>query len=225
MAVNALNISREDQAAKIAAEIRARIDGPKQGNQAENVNSGGGLFDAALDAVNPLQHIPGVSSVYRAASGDEINPLASMAGGFLFGGPIGLGVGAASSFIEILTGKSPAEHAMALLEGLSDDKNTNIAANKPDGPPDSPPDSPMGTDALVGSVDHRAEDDANVLSDAGAAHRPGFGAAKDTVEYSSNIWTQTAIMGVTDKYDSANRQNDGNARQRNTPGGGTGKTV
>lgn len=217
MAVNVINISREDQAAKIAAEVRARIDGPKQGKQAESTGNDGGLFDAALDAVNPLQHIPGVSSVYRAASGDEINPLASMAGGFLFGGPVGLGVGAASSFIEILTGKSPAEHAMALLEGLNDDENTNIAANKPDGF--------MGTDALVGSVDHRAENDANVLGDAGATHRPGFGAAKDTVEYSSNIWTQTAIMGVTDKYDSANRQNDGNAQQRNSPGGGANKTA
>ncbi len=204
MAVNALSISREDQAAKIAAEVRARIDGPKQSGQTENVDSGGNLFDAALDAVNPLQHIPGVSSVYRAASGDEINPLASMAGGFLFGGPVGLGIGAVSSFIEILTGKSPAEHAMALLEGVDDDENTNIAANKSDGGADGL----MGTDALVGSVDLRAENDANILGDAGTARRPGFGATQSTVEYSSNIWTQSAIMGATDKYDSAGRLGD-----------------
>ena len=128
-----------------------------------------------------------------------------MAGGFLFGGPIGMGVGAASSFIEILTGKSPAEHAMALLSGMGDDENTNVAGA---GIEPEEPAGPMGIDALVGSVEHRAQDDASVLSDAEARQRPGFGAAQSTVEYSSNIWSKSAIMDVTDKYDGANNKNN-----------------
>ncbi len=203
MAINVLEVSRDNQAEKIAAEVRARIDAGKQARQAEGASDGGGLFGVALDAVNPLQHIPGVSNIYRAATGDDINPLSSMAGGFLFGGPVGLGVGAASSFIEILTGKSPAEHAMALLSSVNDDESTNVAGDESEGPV-----GPVGIDALVGSVEHRAQDDASVLSDAGIRQRPGFGATQSSVEYSSNIWTQSAIMGVTDKYDSANNQNN-----------------
>ena len=124
-----------------------------------------------------------------------------MAGGFLFGGPVGLGIGAASSFIEILTGKSPAEHAMALLN--STNENETIAANE-----QGLPEGPKGIDALVSSVEHRAQDDANALGDARAGQRPGFGATQSSVEYSSNIWTQSAIMDVTDKYDSANNKNN-----------------
>ena len=209
MTINAFEVNKDSQAERIAAEVRARIDAGKQARQAEGTNGDDGLFGAALDAVNPLQHIPGVSSVYRTVTGDDINPLSSMAGGFLFGGPIGMGVGAASSFIEILTGKSPAEHAMALLSGMGDDENTNVAGNETEEPA-----GPMGIDALVGSVEHRAQDDASVLSDAEARQRPGFGAAQSTVEYSSNIWSKSAIMDVTDKYDDANDQNNQPANSR-----------
>lgn len=46
-------------------------------------------FSDMLDAVNPLQHIPVLSDVYREISGDGISAGASLAGGALFGGPLG----------------------------------------------------------------------------------------------------------------------------------------
>ncbi len=42
-----------------------------------------------IDVVNPLQHIPVVSSVYRRMTGDQISGPAMIAGGALFGGPVG----------------------------------------------------------------------------------------------------------------------------------------
>ena len=46
-------------------------------------------FSDVMDVVNPLQHIPVVSSLYRNMTGDEISAPARIIGGTLFGGPIG----------------------------------------------------------------------------------------------------------------------------------------
>ena len=42
-----------------------------------------------IDVINPLQHIPVVSSVYRNLTGDQIGGAARIAGGALYGGPLG----------------------------------------------------------------------------------------------------------------------------------------
>jgi hypothetical protein len=57
-------------------------------------------FRDLLDIVNPLQHIPGVSQLYRKLSGDEIKPSMELAGGALFGGPIGVAFAAAGLLFE-----------------------------------------------------------------------------------------------------------------------------
>jgi hypothetical protein len=65
-----------------------------------------------LDIINPLQHIPGISSLYRAVTGDEIGSVAKIAGSTLYGGPLG----AASSLIDVAvdasTGRDIGEHAL-----------------------------------------------------------------------------------------------------------------
>jgi hypothetical protein len=45
-------------------------------------------FGDIIDVINPLQHIPVVSTIYWELTGDKISPAARMAGGALFGGPI-----------------------------------------------------------------------------------------------------------------------------------------
>ena len=49
----------------------------------------GFTFGDIIDIVNPLQHIPIISNIYRSLSGDTIAPLMQIAGGALYGGPIG----------------------------------------------------------------------------------------------------------------------------------------
>lgn len=46
-------------------------------------------FDDLIDILNPLQHVPVLSSIYRWLTGDEISPHARIMGGTLYGGPIG----------------------------------------------------------------------------------------------------------------------------------------
>lgn len=72
-------------------------------------------FADIVDIVNPLQHIPVVSTIYRAFTGDDLAPAARVLGDFLFGGPIGAAVGAANSLIEYASGKDAGEHLLALL--------------------------------------------------------------------------------------------------------------
>lgn len=49
----------------------------------------GFTFGDIIDIINPLQHIPIVNSIYRKVTGDVIAPAMEIAGGALFGGPIG----------------------------------------------------------------------------------------------------------------------------------------
>ncbi|MBC7101793.1 MAG: hypothetical protein H5U13_01000 [Parvibaculum sp.] len=53
-------------------------------------------FGDIIDTLNPLQHIPLVSEVYRGLTGDGISAHARIAGGTLWGGPLGLVASVAS---------------------------------------------------------------------------------------------------------------------------------
>ncbi len=46
-------------------------------------------FSEMVDVMNPLHHLPVVGSLYRGLTGDDISPVARIAGGALYGGPLG----------------------------------------------------------------------------------------------------------------------------------------
>jgi hypothetical protein len=62
-------------------------------------------FDSFLDVVNPLQQLPVVSTIYRAVTGDTISTGARLAGGALFGGPLGFASALVNTIVEAETGK------------------------------------------------------------------------------------------------------------------------
>jgi len=67
-------------------------------------------FRDLIDLVNPLQHIPVLSTVYRKLTGDTIDPAMRVAGGALFGGPIGAAVSmVAVAVAEARKGPTPPE--------------------------------------------------------------------------------------------------------------------
>jgi hypothetical protein len=72
-------------------------------------------FGDILDTLNPLQHLPVVSTLYRALTGDAIAPAPRVFGAALFGGPIGAAVGAANAALKSLSGKDAGEHVLAFL--------------------------------------------------------------------------------------------------------------
>jgi hypothetical protein len=72
-------------------------------------------FGDILDALNPLQHLPIVSTLYRAFTGDAIAPAPRVLGDALFGGPIGAAAGVVNAALKYLSGKDAGEHMLALL--------------------------------------------------------------------------------------------------------------
>ncbi len=72
-------------------------------------------FGDVLDSVNPLQHIPVVSSLYRSVTGDEISQSARLVGDSLYGGVIGATSAVINILTENITGKDITENVVASL--------------------------------------------------------------------------------------------------------------
>jgi len=88
-------------------------------------------FDDLLDLVNPLQHIPVISTLYRAVTGDKIQAPVQVAGGALFGGPVGFVAALANAFIDDAAGQDLGEMALAALtDDVASDK-VQVAAQIP----------------------------------------------------------------------------------------------
>ena len=106
-------------------------------------------FSDLIDTINPLQHIPIVSSIYRKMTGDELAPGARIAGGSLFGGPVGFLSGLIDSVIEGATGQDIGGYVLGLLPGgnvPSTAAGLNMAAAGP-APADTP--APAGAEQTV----------------------------------------------------------------------------
>ena len=70
-------------------------------------------FRDLLDLVNPLQHIPLVGNLYRRMTGDVLDPAIRIAGGALFGGPVGAGLAAVALAFKEFAGAAASEPAQA----------------------------------------------------------------------------------------------------------------
>ncbi len=82
-------------------------------------SGGGSFFSDLLEIINPLQHLPIISTLYRAITGDKIGSFEQIAGDTLFGGLYG----AVSSFVNLavkdLTGEDIGAHVLAFAENLT----------------------------------------------------------------------------------------------------------
>jgi hypothetical protein len=78
-------------------------------------------FHDVLSALNPLQYVPVVGSIYRAITGDvppePIRAVGSLIVSGLMGGPVGLAINAAVTGAEKLTGIDPDHIVHAVLAG------------------------------------------------------------------------------------------------------------
>ncbi len=86
------------------------------------------FFDHLWDVVNPLQHLPVIGTIYRAATGDRLDPVEKIAGGTLYGGLWGAVGAVASLAFESLTGKSVEDTVMAWLDGDDEAAPARVAA-------------------------------------------------------------------------------------------------
>ena len=74
-------------------------------------------FDALVDTINPLQHIPIVSTIYRDLTGDKMGAPAAIAGGALYGGVFGFFGALGNEFLRAVTGHDVGETILSLLQG------------------------------------------------------------------------------------------------------------
>jgi hypothetical protein len=74
-------------------------------------------FGDLVDIINPLQHIPIVSTIYRNLTGDQIGPAPRVIGGALWGRVSGLVAGVVNTVVEWFTGKDIGDHIYAALFG------------------------------------------------------------------------------------------------------------
>ncbi len=78
-----------------------------------------GFFDF-LDIINPLQHIPLVSTLYQHMTGDTIKPAANIMGAALFGGPLGAaGSIAVTVASEVMSGKEDVARSVNVTENAA----------------------------------------------------------------------------------------------------------
>ncbi len=85
-----------------------------------------------IDVINPLQHIPLISTLYRNVTGDSIDPGSQIVGSTLFGGPIGAAVSIVNVAVDQNTGMDIGEHAVALFsEERPQDVGLRLAETNP----------------------------------------------------------------------------------------------
>lgn len=122
-------IQNDHWSADIASAHPAK-DGGAKGKEMTAFAEDEPSFWDFLDVINPLQHIPIINTLYREISGDQIGVAARLAGGTLFGGPIGLAAASANLMLEHQTGEDAGGHLLAMFRGgddVSEDGPTMLA--------------------------------------------------------------------------------------------------
>jgi hypothetical protein len=76
-------------------------------------------FDQVLSAMNPLQHVPVVGRLYRAATGDDIPAPLKIMGAGIFGGPLGVLGAAVGELLTTLFTLGPDTSRPAAPAGMS----------------------------------------------------------------------------------------------------------
>ena len=89
-----------------------------------------GEFSVAdvIDTINPLQHIPIISTIYRELTGDRIGHGARMAGDVLFLGPLGGLTAMANILVQESSGLDIGEHALAMFKPASEGEQIQVAS-------------------------------------------------------------------------------------------------
>lgn len=78
----------------------------------------GFTFADLLDFINPLQHIPVVSTIYRSLTGDEIGNAARIVGGAALGGVGGAVTSVIDAAVEIATGTDIGAHVLGFIKDI-----------------------------------------------------------------------------------------------------------
>ena len=125
--------------AKMAkGEINSPSTNTTQGTGALNADAPSEAlsFSDLIDIINPLQHIPIVSSIYQALTGDEISAPAKFAGDALYMGPLGAAASIVNIALKEASGNDLGGHVVSLFMDEQDDPDiTTVVAENHIQPP------------------------------------------------------------------------------------------
>jgi hypothetical protein len=92
-------------------------------------------FHDVLSALNPLQYLPVLGTIYRAATGDEVTEpvrrIGAAIGSFLLGGPVGLAINLATVAVEKLAHIDLDQTAQGVLRSVMGAAPPGENAGKP----------------------------------------------------------------------------------------------
>jgi hypothetical protein len=92
-------------------------------------------LDDFIDIINPLQHLPLVSILYREITGDEIKPAMRILGDIGYGGPMGFMSSCAQVLFEAIFGDDIAGTAISMITSEGDEKESvQLATTDPSAP-------------------------------------------------------------------------------------------
>lgn len=166
-------------------------------------DEGFGFFDF-LDMINPLQHIPVVSTLYRQITGDEMGQMARVVGGGLFGGGIGLIAAVADITVKQMTGDYTGDLVMAALsdeQKPADPAPEILAADIL--PPSPAPNAAKADQVLDGWQVQMADLRTEGLNQMRAANNPFMQAATHDVppDDTPKHAISQAMLNALDKYE------------------------
>jgi hypothetical protein len=155
-------------------------------------------FHDLLDALNPLQHIPVIGTIYRQMTGDTIGNAARVAGDGLYGGVIGVIAGLVDVNVLETTGQDIGEHIIATLGG--DDEptapqtitagTTNAQTAQAGASTDDPPTPPANP-----SVNPSVTPPASAAATSPAAAAAAVGSARPSAEPTASAPVGLPIAG------------------------------
>jgi hypothetical protein len=133
-----------DPSQKFGHAVPAPLQGPGAGTQTAKPQTAqsGGFFHHLWDVINPLQHLPGISAVYRAVTGEHIGTFERIAGDTLYGGLWGAVSSVADTVFAAVTGKDFGDTVMSLFVHPHDQANKDgdaAAAPQPAAASGAPP--------------------------------------------------------------------------------------
>jgi len=181
-------------------------------SRASGVRAGEGTVDASmdfddvLDMLNPLEHIPVVSSLYRAITDEPIHPVARIAGDALYGGIMGVasaGIAALGAIgDEVIAanndGMSLSGVLVASLSGDEEEQTIQVADAKT-APSDPNPINSIAFPALVSAQQVQATDDSDESSSKGLlldrAKQP-YGGVLDTAMLANAQQNQALALAL-----------------------------
>ncbi|MDE3016811.1 MAG: hypothetical protein KGI29_07860 [Pseudomonadota bacterium] len=122
----------------VSAPLKLTIHPLPQAAQGTFLSGAGNAptFKDLLDTINPLEHIPIISSIYQSITGDTPSTGSRLAGGALFGGPLGFAASLFNAILKSGTGADLEGNVMAAIEGrpvpaLQTSQATQVASDSP----------------------------------------------------------------------------------------------